>query len=262
MQEGRKMRRADRQIHKMLSTDIYLPISGEGLQETLRKSRRAFYEYEAADMLSDAEFLFQQSRYIRKHWWLLQAAILIVLWLLLQVTDSGFYVQRYMGVAASLFGILVLPEMWKNRSANAMEIEGTAYYSLRQIYAARIFLFALADFVLLCGFSLATVLSGVIGMEEVLVQFFLPYVVNCCICFKTLYSFRIDSEAFALFLCVAWGVVWILILLDERIYNAVTFPVWGIMLSAAAAYLGYCIWRGQRNCISPLNDSPYMHIDM
>lgn len=243
------MRRSDRQIHKMLSTDIYLSVSGEGLQEALRKSRRAFYENEAADTLSDAEFLFRQSRYIRKHWWLLQATILIVLWLLLRATDSSFYVQRYMGVAASLFGILVLPEMWKNRSANAMEIEGTAYYSLRQIYAARIFLFALVDFALLCTFSLAAVLSGAIGMETVLVQFFLPYIVTCCICFRTLYSRRIDSEAFALFLCVTWSLVWILILLDEEIYNAVTFPVWGIMLLAAAVYLGYCIRRGQKNCV-------------
>ena len=112
------MRRSDRQIHKMLSTDFYLPHGGGGLQKALGISRQAFYENETADTLSDAEFLFQQSRYIRKRWWLLQAGVLMALWLLLRATASGFYIQRYLGVAASLFGILVLPEMWKNRSAN------------------------------------------------------------------------------------------------------------------------------------------------
>ena len=253
------MRRSDRQIHKMLSTDFYLPHGGGGLQKALGISRQAFYENETADTLSDAEFLFQQSRYIRKRWWLLQAGVLMALWLLLRATASGFYIQRYLGVAASLFGILVLPEMWKNRSANALEIEGAAYYSLRQVYSARMFLFALVDFALLCCFSLAAVLGGVIGMEEVLVQFFLPYIVTCCICFKALYSRRIDSEALALFLCVAWSLVWMLILMDEKIYSAVTFPVWGVMLLAAAVYLGYCIRRGQRNCVNLFGAGQYTH---
>lgn len=190
---------------------------------------------------------------------MLQAGVLTALWFLLKLTGSNLFIQRDMGVAASLFGILVLPEMWKNRSANAMEIEGAAYYSLRQVYAARIFLFALVDFVLLCAFSLAAVLGGVIGMEAVLIQFFLPYIVTCCICFKTLYSPGIESEALALLLCAAWVLVWFLILSNEKIYLAVTFPAWMVMLSAAAIYLGYCIWRGQENCGNLLWNERYMH---
>ncbi len=243
------MRRSDRQIRKMLLKDATLSMGGEGMQGALRKSRRAFYENEAEDTLSDAEFLFQQCGYIRKRWWLLQAGILIVLWLLLKETDSHFLARRYMGAAASLLGILVLPEMWKNRSANAVEIESAACYSLRQVYAARIFFFALVDFVLLCGFFLASTLGGVAGMEEVLVQFFLPYIVTCCICFKTLYSRGIESEAFALLLCILWNLIWLLVLLDEKIYDAVSLPAWAAMLATASIYLGYCIWRGQRECV-------------
>lgn len=242
------MRQSDKSIRKKLSAGLSVPAGEGGLQKALWESRHAFYENEAADILSDAEFLFQQSKYIRKRWWLLQAGVLMALWSLLEWMKSGYLVQEYMGVAASLFGVLVLPEMWKNRSSNAMEIEGAAYYSLRQVYAARIFLFALVDFMMLCVFSLAAVLGGIIGMEAVLVQFFLPYTVTCCICFKTLYSCRIDSEVFALFLCVAWGMVWLLIQSNEKIYLAVTFPAWLAVLAAAAIYLGYCIWRGQKNC--------------
>lgn len=170
------------------------------------------------------------------------------LWLLLEWTQSGRYVQRYMGIAAALFGILVLPELWRNRSAGNTEIEGAAYYSLRQIYAARIFLFALVDFTLLCAFLAAMLSSGAVGLTELLAQFLLPYVVTCCICFKTLYSYRVESEAFAFFLCIVWSLVWMLIILDEKIYRVVSLPAWIAMLAAALAYLGYCIWRGQKSC--------------
>lgn len=249
------MRPSDRQIKKNLAADIP-NFGGDSLQKALRKSRQAFCEGEGADILSGREFLFLQSRYIHKHWWVLQGVVLAALWLLLELTQSGYYMQRYMGIAASLFGILVLPEMWKNRSAGAMEIEGAAYYSLRQVYAARIFLFALVDFTLLCVFSFAVLQGGTVEMEVLLVQFLLPYVVTCCICFKTLYSRRIESEAFAFFLCVVWSLVWILLVLDERIYLAISLPAWLAMLVAAAAYLGYCIWQGQRNCMNMLEVKP------
>lgn len=249
------MRPSDKQIKKYLSADIP-DFGGDSLQKALRKSMQAFCESEGADVLSGREFLFLQSRYISKHWWVLQGVVLATLWLLLELTRSGYYMQRYMGIAASLFGVLVLPEMWKSRSAGTMEIEGAAYYSLRQVYAARIFLFALVDFTLFCVFSFAALLGGAVEMEVLLVQFLLPYVVTCCICFKTLYSRRIESEAFAFFLCIVWSLVWILLVLDERIYLAISLPAWLAMLAAAAAYLGYCIWRGQRNCMNLLEVNP------
>lgn len=242
------MRGSDRQVKEYLAGGTSGLGRADGLQKAIRRSRQAFCESEKQDVLSRREFLFQQSRYIKKKWWLLQGAILAALWLLLGMTGSGCYMQRYMGIASSLFGTLVLPELWKNRGAGAMEIEGAAYFSLRQIYAARIFLFALVDFALLCAFSLGALLGGVAGAEEILVQFFLPYVVTCCICFTTLYSRRIDSEAFALFLCIGWIFVWLMILSNEKIYSAVSLPAWLAMLAAASFYLGYCVWRGQRDC--------------
>lgn len=250
------MRQCDRRIKRFLAAGVSGSGGGEGLQGALQKSRQALCESEEADVLSYREFLFLQSRYIRKCWWLLQGAVLAALWLLLELTESGYYMQRYMAVAASLFGVLVLPEVWKNRSANAVEVEGAAYYSLRQVYAARIFLFALVDFVLLCVFFLAALQSGASGMEEMLTQFLLPYVMTCCICFKTLYSRWIGAPGFALFLCIAWSLVWLMIVSEERIYSAVSFPAWLAMLAAAAVYLGHCIWRGQRDCDNLLEVKP------
>ncbi len=242
------MRRSDREIGKRMSADLPVRMSGEDLQRTIRESKQTFGEGEAGDILSEAEFLLWQAKYIRKHWWLLQACVLGALWFLLEWSKSGYFVQRYMGVAASLFGVLVLPEMWKNRSSNALEVEGAAYYSLRRVYAARILLFAMVDFALLSGFSFAAVLGGMVGLEEMLVQFIFPYLVTCCICFRTLYSRRIDSEAFALFLCIVWSLVWLLILLEEKVYQTVSFPAWITLLAAAFVYLGYSVWRGQKIC--------------
>ncbi|MDM8211473.1 RNA polymerase sigma factor [Mediterraneibacter glycyrrhizinilyticus] len=48
-------------------------------------------------------------------------------------------------MAETLFAILIIPELWKNRANCCMEIEGSTYYALRQIYSARILLFGLAD---------------------------------------------------------------------------------------------------------------------
>ena len=58
------------------------------------------------------------------------------LWWLLVYTESGAYVKKGMGMAASLFAVLIMPELWKNRNTGAMEIEGTTFYTLRQMYAA------------------------------------------------------------------------------------------------------------------------------
>lgn len=65
-----------------------------------------------------------------------------------------------MGAAAPLFALLILPELWKNQSSHTLEIECTTCYSLRQIYGARIFLFALVDITLLSIFSLTAIGSG------------------------------------------------------------------------------------------------------
>lgn len=242
------MKLSDHQIKKHLETKNKIFYTEKNLQETLQKSKAAFLESEAENFISKAEFLYQQSKYIHKRWWILQGTILFLLWTILQMTERNFYVQRGMGIAASLFAILLLPELWKNRNANALEIESVSYYSLRQIYSARIFAFALVDFVLLCTFVLPIVLTGRLLVEEMMVQFFLPYLVACCICFRVLSDNRIGSEAFALFLCVVWCTVWIKIVLNEKVYGAISLPVWFGMIIVAAFYLVYCICKGRNSC--------------
>lgn len=242
------MRKSDEQIKRRLKETRNVVPDESRVQEAILKSKAAFYENEEGCLLSNAEFLYQQSRYIHKCWWGLQGGILLLLWLMLEVTESAFHIRRCMGIAAPLFAVLILPELWKNRGTNTVEIECTAYYSLRQIYAARIFLFALVDFLLLCVFSFTAILTGKMFAEEIVIQFFLPYIVTCCICFGTLYSRKISSETLALLLCIVWCAVWTQLVLNERVYEMISLPVWMTILVIAVLCLGYCIHRGQKHC--------------
>lgn len=239
---------SDKELKRYLGANKVVSYSEEKLQETIAQSKAAFYESEEESPLSYAEFLYQQSKYVHKRWLLLQGAILLMLWFLLELTESSVYIQRCMGVAAPLFAVLLLPELWKNRSNSALEVECAAYYSLRQIYAARIFLFALADLFLLCIFSSAAIWTGKLPAQEMVIQFFLPYMVTCCICFRTLYSKKNVSEIFAFSLCMVWCAVWTQLVLNEKIYGAISAPVFFAMTALAALYLGYCIHKGQSGC--------------
>lgn len=232
------------QLKKQLGAKNKIKYKEEKLQETIRRSKIAFSENEATDYSSYAEFLYQQSKYIQKRWWVLQGLILLFLWILLQVTESNRYIQRGMGVAASLFAILILPELWKNRNSKALEIESVSFYSLRQIYSARILAFAFVDCLLLGLFALPVLMTGKLPAVELMIQFFLPFIVSCCICFRVLLSNRFGSEVFALFLCVLWCAVWLQIILNEKIYGWISLPAWFCITGVAIFYLGYCVFRG------------------
>lgn len=93
--------------------------------------------------LSYMEFLYDQMQFIQKRWWILQGCLLAVLWIFLNDAADIYEMQRLMGAGACLFAIFLVPEIWKNRRNQAMEIEGAAYYSLRQVCMVRILLFGL-----------------------------------------------------------------------------------------------------------------------
>ena len=240
------MRRDEKEIRNYIKGIKELKISEEKEKKAVQAAKEAFYEGEQKRSLSSFEFLYEQSRYIQKRWWILQAAVLMGLWWFLVYTESGEYVKKGMGMAASLFAVLIMPELWKNRNTGAMEIEGTTFYTLRQVYAARLMAFALADGFLLGIFFAAASFSGRLTLWEAVVQFFIPFNISCCICFGTLYSRKTGSEVFSVFLCMIWDAVWLLFLLQKQIYEAVTEPVWAVIFISSVLYLFYCIGRGQK----------------
>ena len=220
----------------------------EAVRAAVQAATLAFHRREDALPLSRLEFLRQQSHFLRKRWWALQAAVLLVLWWALQAAGTTVEAQRAMGTLAPLFVILVLPELWKNRSSGALEVECAALYSLRQVYAARLVLFGLADLALLTGFFSAALLTGGAAWGELIVHFLLPGLVTGCICLRTLSCRRAGAVYAALPLSLVWTAVWVCIVLSDQVYARVTLPVWLGLLCLAAAYFCYALGKVRANC--------------
>lgn len=218
----------------------------EKIRQTIARSKEAFYECESALPLSHWEFLSLQSRYVKKRWWVLQGGLLTALLILLYLSESDFSIQRSLGVAAPAFVLLALPELWKNRSSSAMEVEGSTFYTLRQIYAARLTLFAGVDLTLLSLFFLGASYTGRITLWELMIQFLLPCNVTCCICFFCLYSAKHGSEGFSMLLSGIWTAAWELLLLNDSVYLTISSPLWCLLLALSIVFLGFSIWQGQR----------------
>lgn len=184
------------------------------------------------------------------------AAVLAGLWMLLPLAESEAYICRTLGIGGTLFMILMIPELWKNRSNQCMEVETAAYYDLRRVYAARMLLFGGADVLLITAFGSAAVISLQISLEELLIQFLFPVTVTACICFGALGSRHLLSEASAVGMCILWSAVWWCILMNERVYALLTIPVWGTLLAGAAVFLIFVVCRAIRQCGSIWEVSP------
>ena len=218
------------------------------IQETIRKSKEVFFALEQEKMLSYREFLWSQSKLIQKRWWILQFLLLSTLGAALVSEYEEGYIQRGMGFLAAIFGILIIPELWKNRSCHCMEIEESSYYSLRQIYSARMVLFGIVDILLLTVFCGTMTIGLNIEFKRLLVQFLLPMLITACICFGTLCSKHIMDETIAIILCILWCGIWLVITLNEKIYTMITLPVWMICIAFSFGFLSIAIRRILNNC--------------
>ena len=102
-----------------------MPINEEKVMKTIAVSKAAFLSGEAEHALSPREFLYLQSKLIQKRWWFLQGLLLAVVCLFLCHMETDYMIRRALGLAGPLFVILILPELWKNRNFDAMEVECT-----------------------------------------------------------------------------------------------------------------------------------------
>lgn len=226
------------------------------IQKTIAASREAFLTGESERTMSHMEFLYQQCKYIKKRWWLMQGLLLAFVCFLLLGAETDALVRRTLGLAGPLFVILIYPEIWKNRSIDALEVECTTFYTLRSIYAARLTLFAGVDVAMLSVFYAGASLLTRLTLWQMLTQFLLPFNVTCCICFETLYSKRVHSQTLSLFLCILWAGVWSLLVLNNAVFRAISVPAWVALLTASVLFLGYTLYRGQRNWQSILEVKP------
>ena len=241
-------------MRKQFTCDI--PINEEKVMETIAVSKSAFLSGEAEHMVSPGEFLFLQSSLIQKRWWFLQGLLLAFVCLFLCHMETDYLIRRALGLAGPLFVILILPELWKNRNFDAMEVECTTYYTIRSIYAARLALFAGVDLLLLSAFFAVASVFAKITVWEMLIQFVLPFNVTCCICFRTLYAKRIRSEALAMLLCILWTGIWAMLILSNSVYSAISVPMWIAALAASALGMCYALCQGKEKWQQTLEVKP------
>jgi len=83
------------------------------------------------------EFLYEQTKFIKKRWWILQGCILMCLWIWLSNYTSDIKdMMRIMGISATIFVVLIVPEIWKNRRNGA--IEGVLLHTASDLYSKNV----------------------------------------------------------------------------------------------------------------------------
>ncbi len=240
------MRLEDKMKDYKKQTEI--PVKEDKIMDTIRKSQDTFYQKEQLKVLTYWEFLWIQARLVQKRWWILQTLLLVCVGISIPRMDHEFFVQRSMGVAGVLFVVLIIPELWKNRTNHCMEIEAASYYSLRQIYAARILLFGIVDIFLLTIFCI--VLHGKMQFTfmDLLIQFLFPMAVTACICFGLLCNKHAVNEITSIVLCLVWSAAWWMITLSEEVYTAIITPVWVLLFGMAVLFFALVVYKTLHNC--------------
>ena len=223
-------------------------LSEDKIQRIIEASKESFLHAEEKRMLSYRSFLFIQLQIIQKRWWILQWMVLVALWLILSVTEDMTYIYRSMGVVSTIFIILIIPEIWKNRTNQSMEIESVTYYSLKQVYASRMLLFGIVDVGLVTAFCGIATVSLNISLTDLLIQFLLPMTVTACICFGILCNRHLLNESVAVGMCILWSALWWFALLDDRIYRKIAVSVWVLALGIAFSLLVFFIYQSIRQC--------------
>ena len=220
----------------------------EKILETIGKSKELFFLCEQQHPIHYVEFLIAQFQLIRKRWWVLQMLMLGLVFIILPNMQNKTSMIRILGVIGVLFVVLIIPEFWKNKSYDCMQIEGTCFYSLRQIYTARMIWFGMIDMFILTFFCMT--IRGKLGLAtvELFVQFLFPMLVAACICFGTLCSNIPANEGTAILFCLLWNVVWCFIILNEAVYEAITFPIWCALFVFFIAFLAGAVYKTIYDC--------------
>ena len=200
------------------------PEPPDPLARIAQQGHAAFMTEEARRWLNPIDAITIQIRHIGKRWWVLQAVLLGVAWVLVQAETDVLALRRMLAVIGALFGILVIPELWKNERTNSIEIAMVAMYSLRYIYAIRFLVFTVADVCLLTLFSALTVLTNQMALIDVVIQLLLPISVTAAICVGLLGQPRV-TERQAIFACLGWNALWAVVITNDWLYGHLASPL-------------------------------------
>lgn len=224
-------------------------LQNEKLMETINVSKQALYQSQQEETLSQLEFFYIQSKFIKKRWWLLQTVVLVVLWINMFLSPKTTYFYRETGILIPLFAILIVPELWKNIRSRSLEIENSVYYSLRHIYAARLLIFGCVDLLLLSLFFLTTSLTFRITLYDMIIHFLIPFNMTCCICLSVLSMRRLASEYIVIGFGMIGAAVWNLLVINTGLYEMISTVLWIGILVLSMLYLGVLYKKLMKSCV-------------
>ena len=148
-----------------------------------------------------------------------------------------------MGILATLFMILILPELWKNVSSRSMEIEGAALFTLQKVTAARLTAFGLVDLFLITVFVSFGIATTRVTAQDMLVHFLLPMLMTACICLRAFFGRFGKGLLPSAAACMLWLFLWTGIVLREEVYRRISVPVWTALFLLAVVYVCCCVHR-------------------
>ena len=227
----------------------------EEIEIIVNKSREILIGQGKKRLLSFQEFIYVQARQIKKRWWLFQVILLFVLGLFIESNQDIYYIDRCLGIAGALFVIFLVPELWKNSQYKCMEIEMSSFFSIRQIYAARILVLGVVDILMLLLFGIIAYCVWGMSFNSIIFQFLLPMVVTACICFKALEKQKVFNSTLTVALCFIWCALWWGITSIEIVYEKIMFPILCAILIASVFFLLMTINRFLKNCSDFWEDS-------
>lgn len=213
----------------------------EKIREVKHRSREVLFQAQWEQPMNYPEFLWCQFVMLRKRWWVLQGLLLVLAAGAMLILEKNQV--RILSVVGCLFTVLVIPELWRNRFCASTQVEAACLYSLRQIYAARIFLLGSVDVLLLTLFCRVLHSSMGMPMTLVLAHFLLPVTITASLCLCAFSIRRTLCGAISLTACLALCGIWLGIVIHEELYSRVLPIVWVTLTAAAILLLAMMVRR-------------------
>ncbi|WPC44016.1 hypothetical protein [Clostridium sp. JS66] len=213
----------------------------EKMKRTIELSKKQYLKQIISEPVNSLEFLFEQMQYLSKNYWITQILVFFTAVCSLVVMNQYNFIGNkaaYCAILTPLLIIFAIPELWKNISAGAFEVENTTYFDLRKLYFARLLLVGMLDLIIATILVIAAVNIIKFSIYEAVIYFFVPFNFTSCICFSLLCrKKRLCSEVLALGICIIQATLWYVLVNNYHIYAMLQMKIWYLLLLLSFCYM-------------------------
>lgn len=181
-------------------------------------------------------FVMGQVRFIGKEVWILQAALILALFLFYGGEDPGAASAPIVSAIGALTVTIGLPEFFRSRNSNVAELEYACHFDCKHAIIARLIILGLSDIVILTCMIIAV--PALVELDPFAVFLFacVPYFATCTSCLWVVNHVR---HAVSSQLCLFCGIIIALAALfawqaAPQIYFATSIGVWAMLFCITA----------------------------